>query len=239
MNKIKFGVDIVNSEWNHVKNKVLFFEELGFDSVWVMDHFWWKYYDYNCLECWTTLSAIAAITNKIRIGPLVSCNIYRSPSLLAKMAATLDVISNGRLDMGIGAGWFEEECESYGISFPPPAARVGGVKDAIQIMKRMWTQEKATYEGTYHHIKDAICEHKPIQKPHPPIWIGGKGKSMLKLTALEADGINFYGTPEEFKERYKYLKRLCKRKIHNLLEKCKEYLTLGNRWAIGKNVNPW
>lgn len=211
MSSIKFGVDIVNSDWNKVRENVLELEKQGFDSVWVMDHFWWKNYDYNCLECWSTLSALASITKKIRLGPLVSCNIYRVPSLLAKIAATFDVISGGRLDFGIGAGWFEEECRAYGILFPPSADRVAGLRDAIRIIKRMWTEDKATYTGKYYQIRDAICEPKPLQTPRPPIWIGGEGRLMLKLTAQEADGINFYGSPEDFKERYKILKELCSR----------------------------
>ncbi len=207
--RIKFGVDIVNANWNQEKENVMAFEKQGFDSVWVMDHFWWKRYNYNCLECWTTLSALASITKKIKIGTLVSCNLYRSPALLAKMAATLDVISNGRLNFGIGAGWDEAECTAYGIPFPSSINRVKRLREAIKIIKKMWTEDKATYIGQYYHIKDAICKPKPIQKPHPPIWIGGKGRLMLKLAAEEADGINFYGTPKEFKERYKILKNFC------------------------------
>jgi len=211
MSSIKFGVDIVNSDWKAVRETVLELEKQGFDSVWVMDHFWWENYDNNCLECWSTLSALASITERIRLGPLVSCNIYRAPSLLAKIAATFDVISGGRLDFGIGAGWFEEECRAYGIPFPPPAARVAGLRDAIRIIKLMWTEDKATYTGEYYQIRDAICEPKPIQTPRPPIWVGGEGRLMLKLTAQEADGINFYGSPEDFKERYKILKEFCHR----------------------------
>ena len=211
MGTIKFGADIDISDWVRVKETVLNLEKNGFDYVWVMDHFWWKNFNDSCLECWVTLAAIASITKTIRLGPLVSCNLYRNPSLLAKMAASLDVISNGRLDFGIGAGWFKEECLAYGMPFPPPAARVQGVKDAIKIAKKMWTENKATYDGKYFQVKDAICKPKPIQKPHPPIWIGGKGKNMLKLAVKEADGINFYGSPEDFKERYGIMRDFCSR----------------------------
>jgi F420-dependent oxidoreductase-like protein len=209
LRSIKFGADIDDRDWKRVKNTVQNLEKNGFDSVWVMDHFWWKNYDNCCLECWSTLSAIASITKHIRLGSLVTCNIYRQPSLLAKMAASLDVISNGRLDFGIGAGWFKEECISYGIRFPPPNVRIEGVKDAIRIAKKMWTQSSATYDGRYYHIQNAICLPKPIQKPHPPIWVGGQGKLMLKLAAEEANGINFYGSPNDFKERYKVLRKFC------------------------------
>ena len=211
MGAIKFGADIDNRDWVRVKETVLNLEKNGFDSVWVMDHFWWKNYNDSCLECWVTLSAIASITKTIRLGSLVSCNLYRNPSLLAKMAASLDVISNGRLDLAIGAGWFKEECLAYGMPFPPPAVRVQGVKDAIKIVKKMWTENKATYDGKYFQVKDAICKPKPIQKPHPPIWIGGHGKNMLKIAAKEADGINFYGSPEDFKERYEIMRDFCSR----------------------------
>ena len=154
-------------------------ELLGYDSIWVNDHL---IFGSGILECWTTLSSLVPITERVRLGTLVLCNNFRFPSVVAKMAATLDYISNGRLEFGIGAGWNEEEHRAYGIPFPNPAERVERLREAIEIIKRMWTEKAPYYNGRYYRMEGAVCEPKPLQNPHPSITIGGAGeKLMMKL----------------------------------------------------------
>jgi alkanesulfonate monooxygenase SsuD/methylene tetrahydromethanopterin reductase-like flavin-dependent oxidoreductase (luciferase family) len=140
-------------------------EVLGYHSAWMNDHV-----NKHNLECWTTLSALAAATERIRLGTQVLCNTYRNPALLAKMSATLDYISGGRLEFGIGAGsnWDEGEHRAYGIPFPTPIERIRRMEEAITIIKKLWTEENASFIGRYYTIHDAICNPKPLQTPHPP-----------------------------------------------------------------------
>jgi len=176
-------------------------EQLGFDSIWVYDHF------HNVprpaheavFECWTVMAAMSQITTKIRLGQMVGCALYRPPALLAKITSTLDVISGGRLDWGIGAGWYENEFRSYGYQFPVPKDRIGMLRETVEIVKMMWSQEEATYEGKYYQTSRANCDPKPLQNPHPPIWIGGGGEQLtLRVVAQHADYSNFGGSPEDF-----------------------------------------
>jgi F420-dependent oxidoreductase-like protein len=171
-------------------------ERLDFESLWVSDHFFLdpELTDTSCLECWTILAALARDTKRLRLGAMVASQSYRNPALAAKMAASLDNVSRGRLNFGIGAGWKEAEYMAYGYLFPSPDTRIRQLNDSIEIAKRMWTEERATYEGKYYSVKDAICAPKPIQKPHPPIWIGGTGSFTLKIAARHADAVNFAWT---------------------------------------------
>jgi len=205
---VKFGVYLpqVNVDFNTVKNVTQECERLGFDSVWLFDHLMaFGSPEDNVLECWTTLSALSAATRRIRLGTLVLCNSFRHPSVLAKMAATLDYISDGRLDFGIGAGWFRPEYEAYGIPFPKASLRISQLAESLEIIKRMWTAEKATYQGKYYGVKDAVCNPKPVQKPHPPVWVGvmiGK-RRMFDIIARYADGWTisslYLPTPAEYR----------------------------------------
>ncbi len=191
-------------------------EELGFDSVWMYDHF----YPYDsptdgpCYEIWTTLSALAGLTSKIRLGALVLCNSFRYPSIVAKMTSTLDNISDGRTEVGLGAGWFKMEFDAYGIPFSDPTTRIESLRDGIQIIKKMWTEERTTYEGKYHSVDSAYNNPKPVQKPHPPLWVGGTQSAVLKVAAEFADGwnIGFYAsnTPTGFRNKVKALDRYCR-----------------------------
>jgi F420-dependent oxidoreductase-like protein len=229
MAKISFGVilpqgwlnDLPNAnpykQFELAKDVAQKAENLGFNSVWVYDHFF-PYYAYKPLEtkpmfeCWTMLSAIAGITKKVRIGQVVTCNSYRSPALLAKMGATLDAISNGRLDFGIGAGWYEEEYKAYGYEYPKDSTRIAQLDEALQIIRSMWTCEKATFSGKHYDIRDAICNPKPMQKPYPPIMVGGTGeKLLLRVAAKHANRYNHpFGTPSELKRKIQVLKEHCK-----------------------------
>jgi F420-dependent oxidoreductase-like protein len=190
-------------------------ESVGFDSFWVMDHFHQIQYvgqpNEPMLECWTTLSALAGMTSKIKLGPLVTGNVYRHPAVLAKIGATLDVLSKGRVFMGIGAAWNEEESKAYGIPFPPTQERFRRLEEAVQIIRKMWTEETATFDGQFYKIKGAYCNPKPIQKPHPPIMIGGSGeRETLKLVAKYADACNVFGSPETFRKKMNILREHCK-----------------------------
>jgi len=217
LEKIQFGILIDPPNFKYVKEVALQSEKLGFDSIWIYDHFFYEgYRDIeteqvpDLLDCTTVMSALAALTNTVRIGSLVLCNSFRNPSLTAKIGATLDMISNGRLEFGIGAGWKENEYIAYGYPFPSPAVRIAQLKEAVTIIKKMWTEEKPSYKGKYYEIREALCEPKPVQKPHPPIWIGGEGEKLtLRVVAELADGSNWYGTPEHFAHKLRVLENHC------------------------------
>ncbi|UCE16325.1 MAG: TIGR03560 family F420-dependent LLM class oxidoreductase [Candidatus Bathyarchaeota archaeon] len=217
MEKIQFGIEVDIPNFEYARKVTFESEALGFDSVWIYDHFFWEgdrdaetEQVSDLLECTTVMSALAALTRRVRIGSLVMCNSYRSPSLTAKIAATLDVISNGRLEFAIGAGWKENEYTAYGYSFPKPAVRIAQLREAVIIIKKMWTEEKPSFTGKYYEIKDALCEPKPIQKPYPPIWIGGGGERLLlKVVAELADGWNWYGSPKECAHKLDVLRGHC------------------------------
>lgn len=203
---IKFGLKTNQAgvSFEGLKKLWLEAEAAGFDSAWLMDHMYGRRAEAlspneDVLECWTTLSALAASTSRIRMGALILCNPLRHAPLLAKMGASLDVISQGRLNLALGAGdWLEEEYRSYGISYPPEIRkRIEQLEESIRIIRMMWTEDEATFRGKYYAIEKAICKPKPVQKPHPPIWIGiwtGK-KVMPRLAGTLADAVNLTQTP--------------------------------------------
>jgi F420-dependent oxidoreductase-like protein len=171
-------------------------ERLGFDSMWLFDHFhtWPTPTLETTFECWTATAALARETTRIRLGQMVTGNGYRNPALLAKMASTVDVLSHGRLDFGIGGGWYEHEYRAYGYDYPPVGDRLRMLGEALQVIRAMWTQPYASFEGVHYRIDGAINEPKGVQKPHPPIWVGGSGEKVtLKLAAMYGDATNFGG----------------------------------------------
>jgi F420-dependent oxidoreductase-like protein len=171
-------------------------ESLGFDSIWLFDHFhtYHKAVLETTFECWTSTAALARDTSRIRLGQMVTCNSYRNPALLAKMASTVDVLSHGRLDFGIGAGWYEHEYLAYGYPYPPTADRLRMLREALKVFHAMWSAPYASFEGEFYKISGAINEPKGVQKPHPPIWVGGSGEKVtLKLAAQYGDATNFGG----------------------------------------------
>jgi alkanesulfonate monooxygenase SsuD/methylene tetrahydromethanopterin reductase-like flavin-dependent oxidoreductase (luciferase family) len=225
-NGIRFACYIYQQglEYKDIRHIVLECEKLGFDSVWLKDNFtssWLNAYFSNkedeepnsedpILECWTTLSSLATLTKRIRLGAIL-VNMHRLPSITAKMLSTLDIISNGRIEFGLSAGWYENEIRSYGLPFPKASTRLEMLEEGIIIIKRMLTENQASFEGKHYTIKDAKCNPKPIQKPHPPIWIGGGGKKTLQLVAKYADGWN-YGlcTYNEYLSKISILRNCCK-----------------------------
>lgn len=215
-----FSFDYKNQDASQItdtlKNLITKAENSGFDSFWVMDHFHQIQFvgrpEEPMLEGWTVIAMLAAITTKIKLGTLVTGVIYRYPSVLAKIAATLDVLSKGRLFMGIGAGWNEEESSAYGISFPSNQERMLRLEEAIQVVRKMWTEEPyASFNGKYYQIRNAYCNPKPIQKPSPPILVGGGGeRKTLKIVAKYADACNLFGSPETVRKKLDVLKEHCK-----------------------------
>jgi F420-dependent oxidoreductase-like protein len=169
-----------------------------FEHAWVFDHFIPLGADSTvaCLEGWTLLAALAARTERLRVGVMVTGNTYRHPAVLANMAATIDIISHGRLDFGIGASWNEQEHQMYGIPLYAPGERIRRLGEACEVIKRLWTETAANFDGKYYQLKNAYCEPKPAQKPYPPIVIGGGGEKLtLRMVAEYADIWNLPGGP--------------------------------------------
>jgi F420-dependent oxidoreductase-like protein len=188
-------------------------EQAGFDSIWVYDHFLTVPTPEleTCFEAWTVTAALARDTNRINIGQMVTCNGYRNPALLAKMASTVDVMSHGRLFCGLGAGWYEPEWRAYGYGFPETAERMGAFREACEIVVRMWTEPQATFRGRFHTVEGAINEPKGVQQPHIPLWIGGGGEQVtLKLVARWGAASNFgNGNLETVDHKLDVLRRHC------------------------------
>ncbi|MEM3891096.1 MAG: TIGR03560 family F420-dependent LLM class oxidoreductase [Nitrososphaerales archaeon] len=182
------------------------------ESIWLYDHFiQYKAESIGpCFEGWMLLSYLAPITRKVRLGMLVLCNSYRNPALVAKMAATLDNISQGRLEFGIGAGWYEAEYRSYGYDYPKASTRILMLKESLEVITKMWCEEKPSFKGRYYSIKDAYCYPKPLQHPHPPITVGGSGRLTLKVVAQYADWSNYNGSVERVKQLNSILDEHCR-----------------------------
>lgn len=209
-----YGAYFVVPRWTRIgysslERTTLLCESLGFDSIWLCDHVISGVAD-EIFECWTTLSALAAVTKRMRLGTLVLCNTFRHPAMMAKMAATLDVISGGRLDFGYGAGYTRENIH-YGLPVVESAAqRIHMMEEGLEVISRMWAEKRPSYKGRYYEVKDAVCDPKPIQKPHPPVWIGGGGeKLLLRAVAKYADGWNWLGSVATMARKMEALRKLC------------------------------
>lgn len=185
-------------------------EELAFDSLWVDDHFWFPGApERDHLEAWTVLSMLAAVTRRLRLGPLVACPSYRSPAMLAKIAASLSRLSEGRLTLGIGAGWMQEEYLAHGIPFPSPGVRLAQLDEALEAMRRLWSGETVRFDGVHHRLHDARHLPTPLDLP---VVIGGAGDRLLGIVARRADGWNCPNTAwRELAEKRDRLWRLCER----------------------------
>ncbi|GLV55720.1 LLM class F420-dependent oxidoreductase [Dictyobacter sp. S3.2.2.5] len=222
---LQFGISLPQG-WTmdlaHIKDPVEAYEtmtrvaqtadEAGFNSAWLVDHFHTipQPSQEVTFECWTTTAALARDTRRIRIGQMVSCNGYRNPALLAKMASTVDVLSHGRLNFGIGAGWYEHEYRAYGYDYPDAPERLRYLREAVQVILAMWTQEEAVFEGKYYHVNGAINQPKGVQKPHIPLLIGGGGEKVtLKLVAQYGDACNVSGDLETLKHKFEVIRQHC------------------------------
>ncbi len=187
-------------------------EANGFEALWVSDHLLWdeEAVDRNCYEAWSLLAALAPVTTSLRLGTLVTCNSYRHPALLAKIAAGIDAMSGGRVDFGIGAGWKEPEYRQYGYPFPGIGTRQRQMVEAIQLSRLLWSEPKATFDGRYYQLDAAVCAPKPAQQPMP-VWIGGSGDNLLRIVAEHGDGWNmvFGRSLEDLADRHRVLDAAC------------------------------
>jgi F420-dependent oxidoreductase-like protein len=209
---MRIGIDVSQHQltWDELLARVRWAEDAGFDGAWVFDHFKPLYGDPAgpCLEGWTLLAALAAATERIRLGPLVTGITYRHPSLLTAEAVTVDHVSNGRLELAVGAAWFQQEHEELGFGFPPAGERVERLDEAIRMMKLLMTSDGASFDGKHYRLKNATYRPRPVQTPHPPIWIGGSGeKKMLPLVGREADAWHTFGSASDIARRWEIVAR--------------------------------
>lgn len=192
MAEVKFGVFLPVGDLTQIMQAALRAEAEGFYSFSNNDHFFSPFGSPHTpqLECFTVMTAIAAATSRIRLVPAVVNASFRTPPLLAKIASTLDLVSHGRLTLGLGAGWKRDEYEAHGYTYPTNGERLAQLDETVAVLKAMWTQEAPSYRGRYFSIDDAYNNPRPLQRPHPPIMLGGSGSKLLKIAAARADIIN-------------------------------------------------
>lgn len=220
-------------------------ERYGFASGWFYDHLHPvpQPSSFPVFECWTMTTAIAALTSKLRVGQMVTCNSYRNPALLAKMAACVDVLSKGRLEFGVGAGWYEHEYMGYGYQFPGASTRIRMMDEAVEIIRKLWREDIVDFEGDFYKLKGAYCSPKPVQSPLPPITIGGGGERFtLRAAAKWADRSNFFGDSEEFARLSRILDEHCAavgRDPSEIERSCNEVVVTGETLEeAGRHAEP-
>jgi F420-dependent oxidoreductase-like protein len=209
---IRFGIQTGQQgmEWAQMLDIWQRADAWGYDSLWNFDHFYPIFVDPEgpCFEGWTTLSALAQATRRARLGHLVNGNTYRHPCLTAKMATTLDHVSGGRLNLGIGAGWFELEHRALGFDFKTVRGRLEALDEACRIIKGLWTEDRTTLAGKHYTVSEAMCLPRPVQKPHPPLMIGGTGeKVLLRIVATHADMWNASAGAKRMRELIDVIQR--------------------------------
>jgi F420-dependent oxidoreductase-like protein len=207
---MRFGLDVAQHqlEWPELLQRVRFAEEVGFDGAWVFDHFKPLYGDSSgpCLEGWTLLAGLAAHTSRIRLGTLVTGITYRHPAVLATEAVTVDQISGGRLELGLGAAWNEPEHREFGIPFPAIKERAERLEEGIEVMRRLMTKDRASFKGRHYKLEEATYHPRPVQRPHPPIWVGASGEQlMLPIVARQADAWHAFGSADSMARKSKLL----------------------------------
>ena len=210
---MRFGLDVAQQRmpWDELVRRVQLAEELGFEGVWGFDHFQPMYGEGpgETFEGMTTLAALAGVTSRVRLGLLVTGVTYRHPSVFAAQALTIDHASHGRLDLSLGAAWFDKEHRELGIPFPPLAERYALLEDSLEIVTRLFTGEVVSYDGQVVSLREARLRPPPVQQPRPPIWIGGSGpRRTLPLVARYADVWHAFGTPNSLREASERLDRL-------------------------------
>src|ERR1700738_1022805 len=213
---MRIGLDVAQHQlmWPELTERVQFAESAGFDGAWVFDHFSPLYGDPSgpCLEGWTLLAGLAAIPSRIRLGVLVTGITYRHPSILATEAITVDHISNGRLELGMGAAWHQPEHEALGIPFPPLKERAERLEEGLRVMRLLMTKDGASFSGGHYQLTSASHHPKPVQRPHPPIWIGAGGEQlMLPIVARQADAWHAFGSEAPMASKSRLLRQLAEK----------------------------
>jgi alkanesulfonate monooxygenase SsuD/methylene tetrahydromethanopterin reductase-like flavin-dependent oxidoreductase (luciferase family) len=235
--RFRFGICTdQNMPWEKNVERWQLFERLGYESAWLCDHLVQPSRPNGpYLEAWSLLAGLAARTEKIRIGVLVTSNTFRFPQVLAKMAVTVDHISNGRLEVGLGAGWYEPEHTMFGIPFPETKELVGRFREAVQVIDLLTREDTSSFDGKYYQLKDAQSRPASIQKPRPPLVIGAFGPRMLKIVATYADTWNAFGTPAEMRERNQMLDDYCRElgRDPDTLDRSLYY------WVPKSDADPW
>ena len=214
------GID-KSDQWQTILDAAIKIEALNYESIWVYDHFHTvpKPTQDPTFECWTLMSALSQTTEKVRLGQMCTCNSYRNPSYLTKVASNIDVMSNGRLEYAIGAGWYDHEYKAYGYEYPSDGERLKMLEESLIIYKLMTTEEEPKFEGKYYSIDGAINQPKPIQKPYPPLWVcGGGEKVTLKLLAKYGDYGNWDVDVEGFIHKSNILKQHCENEGRDFTE---------------------
>ncbi len=222
-------------QWDTILKASKDIEDLNYESVWVYDHFHTVPSPTQdpTFECWSLMAALSQVTEKVRIGQMCTCNSYRNPAYLTKVASTIDSMSGGRLEFAIGAGWYDQEYKAYGYEYPSAGIRLKMLEEALQIYIAMNTQDKATFEGEYYSIKNAINQPKPLQKPYPPLWVcGGGEKVTLKLLAKYGDYGNWDVDVDGFIHKSEILKNHCEQQERDFSSIKK---TLHTNVIIGEN----
>jgi len=202
----------VDEQWDRILSLAGLIEESGYDSIWVYDHFHTHpvVSQESTFEAWALMASLAAVTTRARLGQMCTCALYRPPAYLAKVASSIDVISGGRLDVGIGAGWSKGEFAAYGYRYPSDGERLDMLEEAVQVLLAMWTEDEAKFNGEHYTVDGAINRPKPVQQPHPPLWVAGGGeKRTLRIVAKYGDFSNFGDDIEEFRHKSMVLAGHC------------------------------
>ena len=223
------------NQWDTILKASKDIEDLNYESVWVYDHFHTVPSPTQdpTFECWSLMAALSQVTEKVRIGQMCTCNSYRNPAYLTKVASTIDSMSGGRLEFAIGAGWYDQEYKAYGYEYPSAGVRLKMLEEALQIYIAMNTEDKASFEGEYYSITNAINQPKPLQKPYPPLWVcGGGEKVTLKLLAKYGDYGNWDVDINGFIHKSEILKEHCEQQNREYSEIKK---TLHTNVIIGEN----
>jgi F420-dependent oxidoreductase-like protein len=209
---MRFGLDIAQHQltWEELLRRARLAEELEFESAWVFDHYKALYGDPSgpCMDGWSLLAALGAATEKVRLGALVTGVTYRHPSILAMQAATVDQVTGGRLDFSLGAAWFGDEHREFGIPFPERRERIERLEEALQVVKLLWTEDGASFEGEHYRLEGASYHPQPVQNPHPPVWIGASGEQRtIPIAARHADVWHTFGSGADLRRRASVLER--------------------------------
>jgi F420-dependent oxidoreductase-like protein len=241
---MRFGLDIAQHQlsWPELLERARLAEAAGFDGAWVFDHFTALYGDPSgpCMEGWTLLAALAASTSRIRLGALVTGVTYRHPSVLTAEAVTVDHVSGGRLELGVGAAWHEPEHRALGIEFPDAAGRAHRLEEAIEVMRLLMTTGDASYDGEHYVLRDASYNPKPVQRPTPPIWIGAMGDQlMLPIVGRQADIWHSWASGERFRRKLAIVHEHAERAGRDPSEiECARGLSLSQSWdAVRQDID--